>query len=187
MRPIFTIHAGEYLVSSYIEKEFKDLNVWVPSKDSGIDLLVTDKTNKKAISLQVKFSKDFLPNNTTEFLRQNLKAFGWWSINADKLRESEADLWVFVLVSIYNKEEQYVVMPRQKLLEIFTQLHGDKKLWQVYLTVTNTKKCWETRGLSPAELNLIAKDEFSDPKRNLSQWMNWGSESDPLFSLMIEK
>jgi hypothetical protein len=41
MRPIFTVHAGEFLAGQYIEREFKK-NVWVPRKDTGIDLLVTD-------------------------------------------------------------------------------------------------------------------------------------------------
>ena len=55
MKPIFTIHAGEYLVASYIEQKFKRFNVWIPSKDTGIDLLITDSNNKKTVSLQVKF------------------------------------------------------------------------------------------------------------------------------------
>ena len=59
MQPIFTIHAGEYLVGSYIEDKFKKYRVWVPSKDIGIDLLVTNSKNSKAVSLQVKFSKDY--------------------------------------------------------------------------------------------------------------------------------
>lgn len=52
MQPLFTIHVGEYLVRSHIEQHLRDpngdkVNVWVPSKDTGIDLFVTDKTNKK--------------------------------------------------------------------------------------------------------------------------------------------
>ena len=42
MRPIFTIDAGEYLAATEIQKTFRDLQVWIPSKDTGIDLLVTD-------------------------------------------------------------------------------------------------------------------------------------------------
>ena len=61
MKPISSIHAGEYLVGTHIEENYKTFNVWLPSKDTGIDLLVTDKTNNKTVSLQVKFSKDFLP------------------------------------------------------------------------------------------------------------------------------
>jgi hypothetical protein len=29
MTPLFTVHAGEYLVGSYIEEHFKRLNIWV--------------------------------------------------------------------------------------------------------------------------------------------------------------
>jgi hypothetical protein len=36
------------------------VNVWIPTKDTGVDLLVSDRKNKKAVSLQVKFSRDFL-------------------------------------------------------------------------------------------------------------------------------
>lgn len=61
MQPLFTIHAGEYLVGSHIEQHLRDpngdnVNVWVPSKDTGVDVLVTDKTNKKTTSLQVKLA-----------------------------------------------------------------------------------------------------------------------------------
>ena len=61
MRPIFTVHAGEFLVGQHIESSFKDKRVWVPTKDIGIDLLVTNFDNSKSISLQVKFSRNFLP------------------------------------------------------------------------------------------------------------------------------
>jgi len=54
MRTLFTIHAGEFIVGDYLERKYRNINLWVPSKDTGIDLLVTDKANKKAISLQVE-------------------------------------------------------------------------------------------------------------------------------------
>lgn len=42
MQPLVTIHAGEYLVGSHIEQRLRDLNgdkvnIWVTSKDAGID------------------------------------------------------------------------------------------------------------------------------------------------------
>ena len=58
MRPIFTINAGEYLAATEFQKTFRDLQVWIPSKDTGIDLLVTDARQNRVASLQVKFSKD---------------------------------------------------------------------------------------------------------------------------------
>ncbi len=54
MRPLFTIHAGEFVVGDHIERKFRRVNLWVPSRDTGTDLLVTDSKNEKTVSLQVK-------------------------------------------------------------------------------------------------------------------------------------
>ena len=64
MRPMFTVHAGEFLVGQYIEGKLKK-NVWMPTKDVGVDLLVTNAANTRAVTLQVKFSRDFLPKAGT--------------------------------------------------------------------------------------------------------------------------
>ena len=74
MKPIFTIHAGEYLLGSFIEGKFKNLNVWVPTKDKGIDLLISDAANKKTITYQVKFSKDFLVTHMSDIFQSGLEA-----------------------------------------------------------------------------------------------------------------
>jgi len=58
MRPLFTVHAGEYLVGGYIEHNFSRWNVWVPSKDTGVDLLVTDARHRKAIADQELIALD---------------------------------------------------------------------------------------------------------------------------------
>jgi hypothetical protein len=60
MKPLFTIHAGEFLVGEAIERRVPTVNVWVPAKDTGVDLLVSDASNQRAVSLQVKFSRDYL-------------------------------------------------------------------------------------------------------------------------------
>jgi len=97
MRPLFTIHAGEYLVGAHIERSFKRVNVWVPVRDSGVDFLVSDAPNRRSISLQVKFSKDFLVTHWGPEFQKELRACGWWTINRAKLAKSPADYWVFVL------------------------------------------------------------------------------------------
>ena len=44
MKPICTIHEGKFLIGDYINRRFgRKLNVWVPTKDSGVDLLITRK------------------------------------------------------------------------------------------------------------------------------------------------
>ncbi len=71
MKPLFTIHAGEYLVGSHIENQFKDWRVWIPSKDTGIDLLVSNADNSKTASIQVKFQKTFWSHMENQIIRAN--------------------------------------------------------------------------------------------------------------------
>lgn len=77
MKPLFTIHGGEYLVGSYIERHFKRVNVWVPSRDTGVDLLVSDPRNRRPVSLQVKFSKDYLVTDMGPEFQKPLRVCGW--------------------------------------------------------------------------------------------------------------
>jgi hypothetical protein len=69
MKPLFTVHAGEYLVGEHIKHTYPRWNVWVPSKDTGIDLLVTSAKNRKTVALQVKFIKDFNPTHGSPLLQ----------------------------------------------------------------------------------------------------------------------
>jgi hypothetical protein len=47
------------LVSNAIEKYRKKFEDWVPSKDSGIDLLLTDKATNKVVKQKVKSIKNY--------------------------------------------------------------------------------------------------------------------------------
>lgn len=166
MRPIFTLHAGEYLVGDYLEKKFKEYRVWLPSKDTGIDLLVTDKKHRNAVSMQVKFSKDFM--------RDDFKAIGWWTLKSDKISRSLADLWVFALYNFDQKTLHNVIIPPHRLLEILQGLHGRQKLFQTYMCVSNKARCWEARGLKKEAKGLVATDGYENPSRDLTQYLdNW--------------
>ena len=77
MKSLFTIHAGEYLVGSYVEKRLGHVEVWLPSKDTGIDLLLTNRRKSKTASLQVKFSKDFLASDMSSDFQQDLLSCEW--------------------------------------------------------------------------------------------------------------
>ena len=113
MKPISSIHAGEYLVGTHIEENYKNLNVWLPSKDTGIDLLVTDQTNSKTVSLQVKFSKDFLGslgNSLSDVVARKVKSGGWWTFKREKIRDSRADLWILVLYRFSRRDYDLLVI-----------------------------------------------------------------------------
>jgi len=170
MRPLFTIHAGEYLVGSYIEKNFKSYNVWVPSKDSGVDLLITNKTNRKPISLQVKFSKDYHGKDVDPAI----KSGGWWTFNRDKMKNSKADYWVLVLYRFQTRDSDFMVIPPKRLIELYSSLGRTDKTINSYLWVTNDKHkmCWETRDLFKNDKRQIAQGKFRDASRNWTKYLN---------------
>ena len=176
---MFSVHAGEYLTGSHIERKFRHVNLWVPAKDTGIDLLVSDRANRRTVSLQVKFSKDFLiahmQKQAPEF-QHKLRACGWWTLNREKVRRSPADYWVFVLQGFANTSVDYVVIPPRELFRRLRGIHREQhQIWQVYLWVTKTEQCWETRNLRKGDRLLIAGDKFSNPNRDFRRYLNaWG-------------
>lgn len=175
MKPLFTIHAGEFLVASYIEQKFKDYLVWLPSRDSGVDLLLTDKQCKQTVSIQVKFSRDFLTTHMADALRPGLKACGWFTLNPKKLSQSTATFWIFVLYPFNQKEVDFVIIPPSAALDIFSSLRGSQKTIQSYIWVTKKKRCWEARGLSRQDQLLIANSQYRNPTRDLTAYLNnWG-------------
>lgn len=172
MRPLFTIHAGEYLVASYIEQRFKNVNVWIPSRDTGIDLLITDRRSRTSVSLQVKFSKDFLFTHMRPIFQKHLRACGWWTINREKLRDSPADFWIFVLLGFRKGTADFVIVPTRTLRERMRSIHGSQRTIQSYLWVSERERCWETRGLSPKRQLQVAEAQFTEPHRDFTKWLN---------------
>lgn len=184
MQPLFTIHAGKYLVENYIEKKFgKYVNVWIPSKDTGIDLLLTNKENSKTVSIQVKFSKDFLETTMSSEFRKDLLACGWWLLNRDKIKKSDADFWVFVQHSFKTREVKFIILKPADLLEIFMNLNRNGKTIHSYIWITdsNNPKCWETRGLKRDEKSAICNNTYSNNSRELTRYLeNWKSVAEKL-------
>ena len=175
MKPLFTIHAGEYLVASHIEQHYKRVNVWIPSRDTGVDLLVSDSRSRRTVSLQVKFSKDFLYTMKPIFQDKDslLRACGWWTIDREKLRRSVADFWVFMLLGFNGRTKDFVLIPPEDLLQRLESIHRspNKSKFQTYLWTTE-KQCFETRGL-PEQVRLkVAHGQYEDTSRDLSQWLN---------------
>jgi hypothetical protein len=171
MRPLFTIHAGEYLTALHIEKHYRRARVWVPSQDTGLDLLISDRRHRRTLALQVKYSKDFLPHMGLEF-RRHLRARGWWTLDRDKLRRSDADLWVFVLPGFAAPTVDYLLIPPRDLARRLQAVHGLAKRLHIYLTVSKSRHCFETRGVGRDDLRRIVRDEYRHPRRDLTPWLN---------------
>ena len=172
MRPLFTVRAGEFLAGDYIGRKFRHVDVWVPAKDRGIDLLVTDSGCKKAVSLQVKFSRDFLVSDRLAKFQKQLRACGWWSLRRSKIDASPADYWVFVLAGFAKRPTDFVIIRRLELLKRLDAIHGQGERTDMYLWVTKKGKCWETRGLNTADQWAVARGTFSDRARNFTAFLN---------------
>jgi hypothetical protein len=172
MRPIFTVHAGEYLVACEIESLFPRHRVWVPSKDSGIDLLVTDLSCKKQASIQVKFSKDHLASGKEARATAEIKSGGWWTLNRQKLSESPADFWVLVLCEFNTRKYDYVVITPQELSQRYEAIAPGNNNIQSYFWVTRSGKCWETRGLGKSDLQAVCNGEFQSEQRDFTKFLN---------------
>jgi hypothetical protein len=177
MRPIFTIHAGEFLVGQHIESKFKDKNVWVPTKDRGLDLLVTDGSNKRALSIQVKFSRDFLPLMKLEPAAQKeLRSCTWFTLDRDKIAQSTADIWVLVLLGFEKSTYDFVIISPRELVKRLEQLHPELEKYQTYVWVTKHERAWLTRGISKDEQMKITANTYDHKLRDLSlELNNWSS------------
>lgn len=152
------------------------MRVWLPSKDTGVDLLVTTQQLTSAVSLQIKFSKDFMGlgwrKSASKNLRMRIKSGGWWTFNYDKIKNSPADLWVLVLYRFSYRDFDFVIIEPSKLLERYKKLDRGAGSFHSYIWVTENKQCWETRDLGKAQQENIAIGEFSDPIRDLTSFLN---------------
>jgi hypothetical protein len=175
MKPLFTVHVGEYLVGSYIEQHFKRANVWIPSRDTGVDLMVSDRQGRRTVSVQVKFGKDFLPTHMAREFQEPLRVCSWFTINRDKLRKSPADFWVFVLSSFKSRSQDFVVVPVGDLKRRFRSIHGpEAKMIQSYLWVTERERCWETRSLKDGinDQRRITAGVYENRVRDFTKYLN---------------
>jgi hypothetical protein len=134
--------------------------------------LVTDNKNKKALSIQVKFSKSFLVENKSDALKRGLKATGWWTLKREKIVKSSADLWVFVLYAFDQKKLDFIIIPPHELLNRLEAIHRKEKLLQTYFYVTNKNKCWDARGLGIADQVLVAESMYSNKQRDFTKYLN---------------
>lgn len=173
MQPLFTIHAGEYLVGLHVQQHLK-LNAWIPAKDIGIDLLVTDGENRHAVSLQVKYGKDYLPDKKNRDFRPNYRCLSWFSVNRAKLDASRADFWVFVLHGFESDAADFVVIPTAELRRRMSEIHGSgTATLQTYLSSTKKGQCWETRGLTSSDiLKQGVTGTCGDPVRDFTSYLN---------------
>ena len=170
MKPMFTVHVGEFLVGDHINRRLgRKYEAWVPTKDEGVDLLVTRRRGRhKPVKLQVKFSRSFYPESVPP---DQLVAWGWFTLKPVKIRTSRADLWVFVILTARH-EPHFVIIPTRELKK---RMRGDKgKIWHLYLCALRKGRCFNTRGLTKAERQILYATGKTKKKRDYSPYFgNW--------------
>ncbi len=173
MTPIFTVHAGEYLVGTYLERTFRDCRVWIPSKDSGIDLLLTNAACSRAVSLQVKYSRDYTDSSTDEPEFSAITRSSFLMVNHQKVETSPARYWVIVLHSFTAKNPRFLVITPCELLRRIEAHHGRLDNYRCYFNVVNENKCWDLR-CPVAEKRQATASGTITPSRDFSVFLdNW--------------
>jgi|SRR6516164_4059467 len=174
MKPLFTLHAGEFLVDTEIETNFRRVNVWIPAKDTGIDLLVTNKNNTETVSLQVKFSRDYNDAYVRNVaLRDGVRVGGWWTPTQKQIENSRADYWVFVLYGLTNQRtKDFIIVKPSDLLKRLRAIHGSRQKFHSYFWVTEEGRCWETRGLRNEHKLAVARNEYQNDDRDFTRYLN---------------
>ena len=175
MTPIFTVHAGEYLVGTHLERTFPDCRVWIPAKDSGIDLLVTDESCSRAVSLQVKYSRDYTDSSPADPNRRAITRATFITVKREKLEASPARYWIIVLHSFAKKDPRFLVITPRELLKRIEAHHGRRASYILYFNVVGESKCWEMRApraemKAALDAGTIARSrDFTDALDNWSQ------------------
>jgi hypothetical protein len=181
MKILFSIHAGEYLVGQHIEDNHKSLRVWVPSKDTGVDLMLSNANATRTASIQVKFSKDYTSASSMEPFQQEgslSKTFGWFKISRKALQESPAQWWILVLLG-FNASPNFVIIRPRDLLQRLDTLFGPRDTFQSYVWLTKpggrwkADKCWEVRDLNQEDRLRIVAGTYENASRDLSSYLVW--------------
>jgi hypothetical protein len=147
MQSIFTIHAGEFLVGDHLTRRAgKQFDVWIPAKDSGVDLLLTRREKpRRAIRLQVKFSRSY---DRSQFGVERFVGRGWYTLKPVKIRMSIADFWVFVILDV-RLRAHFITIP---VGDLKRRIPNGSNVWHLYLTIAGKPtRCMNTRGLPAKE------------------------------------
>lgn len=178
MRPIFTIHAGEFLFGERIEEKFPDADLWIPAKDKGIDFLITRPGTTRPTSVQVKMSRDYSPSAaSTEFERKQI-AGGWFTFSHRKIEESPAEIWSLILISRERRSKPFFINLRPTtLLNKLQAVHGKREKYDLYPWIVKggtRNLCIEGRGLKKDDRERLAAGNLELGSRDWTDhYDNW--------------
>jgi len=110
MKNHYSLNPGEFFVAEEVLKHRRDLDLCIPMKDHGWDLLAVNEDGTKTVRIQVKESRVYA------------RGTSWYQLRTEKL--NDADIFAFVsYVPIGNDSrivfaKDYIVVPRKELVDI---------------------------------------------------------------------
>jgi len=170
--PLFTVHAGEYLVGTKLESEFRGCRVWLPTKDTGVDLLLTSASCSKSVPLQVKYSRDYVESFPADPELRSIARSSFFRVDRGRIERSPAQYWIIVLHSFTSRQPRFVVVPPSDLLRLIQQHHGRRDAYSLYFCVIGDRKCWELRGLSRREIKAALDAGAITSSRDFSRFLD---------------
>ena len=145
-REAFTVHAGKYLVGTHLERTFRGCRVWIPSKDAGIDLLLTDASCSRAVPLQVKYSRDYSDSSPVNPAFPGITRSSFLSVQRQKIED--------ITSAILDRRAPFVYLEESPALShhhterAFEPYRGPSLCaytYRLYFCVVGEAKCWELR------------------------------------------
>ncbi len=162
MRNLYAPTPGELLVGQELEK--RGYQVYIPTKDKGIDLLATK--GAAVLRSQVKESRVYLqPSGSPAWT-------SWTQLRSSSLRDAAergVDLFVFVIHALDETggrvkfKPLYVVIPPMDLEERLRRYRPGKDR-SVYWYVDGNRRLWELRGKRWVDTNYegVGERDFTD-------------------------
>jgi hypothetical protein len=182
MKPLFTVHAGEFVFAENVEKRAPHLRLWIPTKDTGVDFLVTDRDGLSSVTVQVKMSKDYRPAFAKTEFDGKLTAAGWFVFNHSALENSPASIWSLILVSHERKQKPiFLNIQPDVLLRSLIKVHGVRKSYHLYPWVLQSDMCIEGRGMTQSDKKDVLDGSFDLKNRDMTAFLeNWNFLPEPL-------
>ncbi len=171
MKPNFTVRTGTHLVGTHLERTFRSCRVWIPTKKSGIDLLLTDASCSRTVPLQVKYSRDYVDSSAADPAFQAITRSSFISVQRQKIEASPARYWVIVLQSFTSKSKRFLVITPSELLKHIEEHHGRQNTYRLYFTVVGETKCWELRCPIAEKRDALASGSIK-PSRDFSEFLD---------------
>jgi hypothetical protein len=110
--------------------------------------------------------------NTTESLKASLNPATDDDSNPLITPPKNLNYYRAELTGLWRKTVEDIIATGRIFSEAKNIIHGEQKIIQSYIWVTERERCWETRGLLREERVQVAQNSFRHSNRDLTAYLN---------------